>query len=73
MRNPKMGDLSEQMGTGAADEEPEEEEEEGLGEDYFGELRVRARRCQRFCVAPRTRASVPHPVWRRGSGERSTS
>jgi hypothetical protein len=72
-----MGDLSDQMGTftGEEEEEEPEEEEEGLGEDYFGELRVRACGCWRFLRFPRTRASVcdvPHPV-RGGSGEQLTS
>jgi hypothetical protein len=52
-----MGDLSDQMGTftGQEEEEEPEEEEEGLGEDYFGELRVRACGCRIFLRFP------PHP------------
>ena len=80
MRGPKiMGDLSDQMGAlgGEEEDEPEEEEEEEgpLGEDYFGELRVRARGCRifmRFPPLPRERLR-PYRVRCGSSGERSAS
>lgn len=59
-----MGDMSDQMGM-PSEEEPNEEDASGLGEDYFGEPRVRVRECRRFLRPVPFKLLRPYcvPVW----------